>query len=64
MSALVRAVNDDKIEIEKLTPKYFEVGHTYMAADAVHATIAYKLTSAGELYDLNNIVTTIKSYYI
>lgn len=61
MSALVRAVNDDKTEIEKLTLEYFEVGHTFMAADAVHAAIAKKLTSASELYDLNDFVATIKS---
>ena len=59
-SALVRVVNDDKTSIQSLKLEYFEPGHTFMAADAVHAAITKKLKSAREIYDLEDFVTNIK----
>ncbi|XP_045771874.1 uncharacterized protein LOC123871886 [Maniola jurtina] len=60
-SALVRIINDNMTTIERITLEYFESGHTFMAADAVHAAIAKKLKSKGEVYDLNDFITTIKT---
>ncbi|CAG5045992.1 unnamed protein product [Parnassius apollo] len=51
-SALVRVVNDRKTDIQTLKLEYFEPGHTFMAADAVHAAITKKLKTSGDVYDI------------
>lgn len=61
LSALVRVINDSMTSIDKITLEYFEPGHTFMAADAVHAAITKKIKQRGEVYDMNDFVQTIKS---
>lgn len=46
------------IEIDTVTLEYFESGHTFMAADTVHAAITKKIKQTGEIYDF---VQNIKS---
>ncbi|GFR90005.1 U-box domain-containing protein 16 [Elysia marginata] len=42
-SFLAAAVNSEDISAEKITFKYLETGHTFMAADSVHHSIERKL---------------------
>lgn len=48
-------------EIETVTLEYFESGHTFMAADTVHAAITKKFKKAGEIYDFDDFVHNIKT---
>lgn len=61
ISALVRLINDKTTEIETVTLEYFESGHTFMAADTVHAAITKKFKMAGEIYDFDDFVHNIKT---
>lgn len=61
LSALIRVINDKMTNIDKITLEYFEPGHTFMAADAVHAAITKKLKSKGQVYDIDDFISTIKS---
>lgn len=61
ISALVRLINDKMTEIDTVTLEYFESGHTFMAADTVHAAITKKIKKAGEIYDFDDFVQKIKS---
>jgi hypothetical protein len=60
-SALVRLVNDNSNSIEEVIIEYFEPGHTYMAADQVHASITNKINRTGQVYDFQDYVQQIQT---
>ena len=59
-TALSLLVNDKSVAAKAITLKYLEVGHTYMAADAVHAAITSKLNKQEYLYDKEDFVSLIE----
>lgn len=61
LSALVRVINDKITNIDRITLEYFEPGHTFMAADAVHAAITKKLKSKGTVYDIDDFICNIQN---
>ncbi|KAL4714331.1 hypothetical protein ACJJTC_009683 [Scirpophaga incertulas] len=61
-SAMIRLINSTQlICAEKIRFIYLEPGHTYMAADTVHACIANKFAKQKNMYDLDDYVNTIRA---
>ena len=44
-------VNSEDFEIEKITVKYLEPGHTFMSADSVHGLIEKEMNRVGNVED-------------
>jgi hypothetical protein len=42
-TSFISIINDPSIKLENITFKYLEVGHTFMAADALHGNISQKI---------------------
>ncbi|XP_033629274.1 uncharacterized protein LOC117305910 isoform X2 [Asterias rubens] len=61
LSAMPRIVNDPSVGAQSITIKYFEPGHTFMAADAVHGNIATKMNRQTAIYDFTDIVDIINN---
>jgi hypothetical protein len=55
-STLVKAVHIFKFET--ITLKFFEPGHTFMAADSVHAAIEKQMKKQKEVFDFPHFVAT------
>ncbi|KAJ2937335.1 hypothetical protein O0L34_g15416 [Tuta absoluta] len=59
---MIRLINSEElISAEKIRFVYLEPGHTYMAADAVHACITNKFSKLKNMYDLNHYVDTTRA---
>ena len=59
-STLVKLVNSSEFsQIESITMKYFETGHSYMAADSVHGTIARAIEKKNVLGDFKEYKSVI-----
>ena len=56
LSAFPRIVNDPTLGTKSLTIKYLEPGHTFMAADSVHGSIASKMNSRTTICDFTDIM--------
>ena len=44
-----------------ITLKYFEAGHTFMAADSFHKEIEDEMNAAGNVYDFNDFEKVINA---
>ncbi|KAL4720212.1 hypothetical protein ACJJTC_018658 [Scirpophaga incertulas] len=56
----VASAKFSKLNIKTIRIVYLEPGHTYMAADAVHANISMKLAQNKNIYDKNDFTQKIK----
>ncbi|KAI5632050.1 hypothetical protein NE865_15233 [Phthorimaea operculella] len=60
-SALLRLVNSPALtNLETIKIVYLEPGHTYMAADTIHANISMKLSRSKNIYDKDDFIEKIK----
>lgn len=53
-------INDDGINLEQITFKYFESGHTFMAADSFHGAVENKMCH-GRVITFTDFRTTVSS---
>ncbi|XP_031343193.1 uncharacterized protein LOC116170790 [Photinus pyralis] len=60
-SFLVYIVNSDEVRLQSLELRYFEPGHTFMAADSFHHRVEVALKRKGKIYDFLDYVDAIKS---
>lgn len=51
--------NVDNETTKTIQIEYFELGHNYMAADSIHATISKKNSKSPNLYDSDDLVRII-----
>ena len=58
-TALCQVVNDPNTVCEKITIKYFEPGHTFMATDSFHHEIEDEMRRKRNLYDFKDFENTI-----
>jgi len=60
-TAMITLVNSDVIAAENITFKYFQSGHTFMSADAVHAGVEREMAhqSGGNIYDFEDFASVI-----
>ena len=56
---MTRLINDVSIAATKLTIKYFEPGHSFMAADSVHGSIGTAIRSKQNIYDFHDFLEVI-----
>lgn len=54
LTMLCTAVNSEGISAESITLNFFEAGHTFMAADSVHAAVEKQMKKAGKVYDFDD----------
>ena len=57
-SMLVKAVNH--FEFESITLKFFEPGHTFMAADSVHAAIEKQMKKVQKINDFSDFIAVVE----
>lgn len=60
-SFFIYLINSDVVSLEFLEVKYFESGHTFMAADSFHHSVESSLKKQQKVYDFNDFVTCVKS---
>lgn len=67
-SFFVYLLNCDEVALELLELKYFEPGHTFMAADSFHHRVEHSLKMKGKVYDfadyVNAVATSCKSVQV
>lgn len=56
----VHIVNSAEVSLESLTVKYFEPGHTFMAADSFHHQVERCLKQKGKVYDFKDFSGSVK----
>ncbi|XP_031327380.1 uncharacterized protein LOC116160352 [Photinus pyralis] len=60
-SFLLYIVNSDEINANEIVIKYFEPGHTFMAADSFHHKVELSMKKMGnKLYDFGDFVQAVK----
>uniref|UniRef100_A0A6P7H6U8 Uncharacterized protein LOC114347807 n=2 Tax=Diabrotica virgifera virgifera TaxID=50390 RepID=A0A6P7H6U8_DIAVI len=57
----VYAVSSLELNIRKITLRYFESGHTFMAADSFHHRVEQSLNRKGKVYDFVDFVDAVKT---
>lgn len=57
----VHIVNSEEVALESLKIKYFEPGHTFMAADSFHHQVERSLKQMGKVYDFTDFSNAVKN---
>ena len=60
-SAIAQLVNDEDTKCERVTIKYFEPGHTWMAADSFHRSVEQVMKRRKTVYDFPDFEDVISS---
>lgn len=61
-SFLIYIVNSEEVRANEVTVKYFEPGHTFMAADSFHHKVELSMKKMGNrLYDFADFIQAVKS---
>lgn len=56
----VYAVNSSELNFKTITLRYFEAGHTFMAADSFHHRVESSLKRKGKIYDFVDFVDAVR----
>lgn len=59
MSCMIHAVNRADCANEEITFKYFVTGHTFMSADAFHASVERSLKKRNNIYEFTDFVDAV-----
>ncbi|KAF2890115.1 hypothetical protein ILUMI_16058 [Ignelater luminosus] len=57
----VYAVNSNELNFKTITLKYFEPGHSFMAADSFHHRVERLLKRQGKVYDFVDFINAVKT---
>jgi len=60
-SNLIAIINDNSLQMNKITFKYLESGHTYNSCDSIHSNISRKLNTELVIYTPNDCIDLIKN---
>lgn len=60
-SFLVYIVNSDEIIASEIEIKYFEPGHTFMAADSFHHNVELAMKRMKKIYDFHDFVQAVQN---
>ena len=60
-TVLVQLVNDEDVKCERVTIKYFEPGHTWMAADSFHRSVEQEMKRRKTVNDFRDFEELINS---
>ena len=58
---LIYLVNSDKLAAKKIVIKYFEPGHTFMAADSVHAEVENQMKKIRKVYNFTDFKSCVEA---
>ena len=58
-TVLLTAVNVNNFEVQKITLKFFESGHTFMSADSAHAEIEEAMKVKKQVFDFRDFVECV-----
>ena len=58
---LVGIVNSPEFNIEKITIRYFTVGHSFMSADNFHRMVEQEMKAMDKVYDFTDIVKCVSN---
>ena len=61
LSSLVILMNSESNHLEKITLKYFEVGHSFMSADSFHHRVEKAAKRMKNIYNYDDYVTLMES---
>ena len=56
---MVGLVNSQESMIEKVTLKYFTVGHSFMSADNFHSSVEREMKKMDKVYDFNDFIQCV-----
>ncbi|KAG5858346.1 hypothetical protein JTB14_029657 [Gonioctena quinquepunctata] len=59
-SYFVYAVNSNELNVELLTIKYFQAGHTFMSADSFHHQVELSLKRNPKVFDFNDFKNAVQ----
>lgn len=62
-SFFIYLINCDEVALTYLELKYFESGHTFMAADSFHHAVENSLKRKGKVYDFSDYIDAIRKSY-
>lgn len=62
-SFFIYLVNCDEVALKDLKIKYFESGHTFMAADSFHHAVENALRWKGKVYDFDDYLDAVKNSF-
>lgn len=57
---LLSLINSDIVDLNVLTLKFFESGHTFMAADSVHAGVEKQILKAKNVLDISHFADCVR----
>lgn len=60
-SFFVYLVNSSEVSLKQINVKYFESGHTFMAADSFHHQVENSLKHKGKVYDFSDYVEAVRN---
>lgn len=60
-SFLIYLVNSGEVNMQTVTLKYFEAGHTFMSADSFHHQVETALKRKGKVYDFKDYADAVKA---
>ncbi|KAK9722975.1 hypothetical protein QE152_g19405 [Popillia japonica] len=60
LTFFIYVVKSEELALESLTLKYFEPGHTFMAADSFHHQVERSLKKMGKIYDFEDFTEAVK----
>ncbi|KAK9686148.1 hypothetical protein QE152_g37411 [Popillia japonica] len=60
LTFFIYVVNSEELALKSLTLKYFEPGHTFMAADSFHHQVERSLKKMGKIYDFEDFTEAVK----
>ena len=58
-TALIAELNKPTNQVESITVKYLERGHTFMSADSFHHRVEDQMKKSQNLYDFNDFLTVV-----
>lgn len=53
-------MNSNELNVELLTIKYFQAGHTFMSADSFHHQVELSLKRNPKVFDFNDFKTAVQ----
>lgn len=58
---LIMLINSEDIQVEEVVLKYFESGHTFMAADSFHAAVEARMRRGKPVVTMDDFETAVKN---
>ncbi len=61
LTSLILIVNEPEFRPKSIEIDYYEIGHSFQAADSVHSNITTKMKEFDDVYTYNHLASIIKT---